>query len=64
MYKCPCFIIAEIQGAAPINWAIINERQNRYYNNAYRCGMDTGDILLKQEIDISNDITAVNFMIN
>ncbi len=52
-------LLPKYRGAAPINWAIINgETKTGITTMLTDAGMDTGDILLKQEIDISNDITA------
>jgi methionyl-tRNA formyltransferase len=52
-------LLPKYRGAAPINWAIINgETQTGITTMQTDAGMDTGDILLKSEIEISRDITA------
>lgn len=52
-------LLPKYRGAAPINWAIINgEIKTGITTMLTDAGMDTGDILLKREIDIPNDITA------
>jgi len=57
--KCSWFASSQIQGAAPINWAIINGEKVTGITTMYTdAGMDTGDMLLKAEIEISDDMTA------
>ena len=52
-------LLPKYRGAAPINWAIINgETKTGITTMLTDVGMDTGDILLKSEIYISNDITT------
>lgn len=52
-------LLPKYRGAAPINWAIINgETKTGITTMLTDAGMDTGDILLKREIDILDDITA------
>lgn len=47
------------RGAAPINWAIINgEKVSGNTTMLMDVGLDTGDMLLKDEVQISNDMTA------
>ncbi|WP_294371051.1 methionyl-tRNA formyltransferase [uncultured Clostridium sp.] len=47
------------RGAAPINWAIINgEKVSGNTTMLMDVGLDTGDMLLKDEVEISNDMTA------
>lgn len=47
------------RGAAPLNWAIIKgERKSGNTTMLMDIGLDTGDILLKDEVDISSDMTA------
>ncbi|NSW90825.1 MAG: methionyl-tRNA formyltransferase [Firmicutes bacterium] len=52
-------LLPKYRGAAPINWAIINgETKTGITTMLTDAGMDTGDILLKREIDIPEDMTA------
>lgn len=52
-------LLPKYRGAAPINWVIINgEAKTGITTMQTDVGMDTGDILLKSEINIPNDITA------
>jgi len=52
-------LLPKYRGAAPINWAIINgESKTGITTMQTDIGMDTGDILLKSEIEITDDITA------
>lgn len=52
-------ILPKYRGAAPINWAIIRgERKTGVTTMLMDAGLDTGDILLKREIDISENMTA------
>ncbi len=52
-------LLPKYRGAAPINWAIINgESKVGITTMLTDVGMDTGNILLKKEIEISEDITA------
>lgn len=47
------------RGAAPINWAIINGEKKTGITTMYMDkGLDTGDILLKEEIEIDENMTA------
>lgn len=47
------------RGAAPLNWAIIKgEEKSGNTTMLMDVGLDTGDMLLKDEIDIHNDMTA------
>lgn len=47
------------RGAAPINWAIINgEKISGNTTMLMDVGLDTGDMLLKDEVEISEDMTA------
>ena len=48
------------RGAAPINWAIINgEKMTGITTMLMDRGMDTGDMLLKNEIEIRHEDTSV-----
>lgn len=52
-------ILPRLRGAAPINWAIINgEEKTGITTMLMNEGLDTGDILLKKETEISLDETA------
>lgn len=47
------------RGAAPLNWAIINgEKVSGNTTMLMDAGIDTGDMLLKDEVDISDDMTC------
>lgn len=47
------------RGAAPLNWAIINgEKISGNTTMLMDAGIDTGDMLLKDEVDISDDMTC------
>jgi methionyl-tRNA formyltransferase len=52
-------LLPKYRGAAPINWAII-KGENRTGNTTMLMdvGLDTGDMLLKSEFNIKNDMTA------
>ena len=53
-------LLPKYRGAAPINWAIINgEKTTGITTMLMDEGMDTGDILLKKEIEIGEDDTSV-----
>jgi len=53
-------LLPNYRGAAPINWAIINgEKTSGITTMLMDEGMDTGDILLKKEIEIGEDDTSV-----
>jgi len=52
-------LLPKYRGAAPINWAIANgETQTGVTTMRIDAGMDTGHILLQQEIDIAPEETA------
>lgn len=52
-------LLPKYRGAAPINWAIINgEKKSGNTTMLMDVGLDTGDMLLKEEIEISEDMTA------
>ena len=47
------------RGAAPINWAIMNgEKVSGNTTMLMDVGLDTGDMLLKDEVEIRDDMTA------
>ncbi len=56
-------LLPKYRGAAPINWAIANG-ETRTGNTTMRidAGMDTGDMLLQQELAIGPDETAPDLM--
>ncbi|MCR6515376.1 MAG: methionyl-tRNA formyltransferase [Clostridium sp.] len=52
-------ILPMYRGAAPINWAIINgEKVSGNTTMLMDVGLDTGDMLLKDEVEITDDMTA------
>lgn len=52
-------VLPNYRGAAPINWAIINgEKMTGVSTFFLKYEIDTGDILLKKEIEISGEINA------
>lgn len=52
-------LLPAYRGAAPIQWAIINGDSKTGITTMYTdIGLDTGDMLLKEEVDISIDMTA------
>lgn len=52
-------LLPKYRGAAPINWAIINGEKKTGITTMYTdVGMDTGDILLKSELEITENMTA------
>ena len=57
-------LLPKYRGAGPINWVIINGEKKTGITTMYMdAGLDTGDILLKEEIKIGEDETAGSFMI-
>ena len=47
-------LLPQLRGAAPINWAIINGLRKTGITSFYiNEGIDTGDIILKKELEIS-----------
>lgn len=51
-------LLPKFRGAAPINWAIINgEKKSGNTTMHMDVGLDTGDMLLKQEVEIKEDMT-------
>ncbi|AKN29414.1 methionyl-tRNA formyltransferase [Clostridium carboxidivorans P7] len=52
-------LLPKYRGAAPINWAIINgEKESGNTTMFMDIGLDTGDMLLKSHVDITEDMTA------
>lgn len=52
-------ILPMYRGAAPINWAIMNgEKVSGNTTMLMDVGLDTGDMLLKDEVEITDDMTA------
>lgn len=52
-------LLPKYRGAAPINWAIINgEEKSGITTMLMDVGLDTGDILLKEEVEITDNMTA------
>ncbi|MCI0469460.1 MAG: methionyl-tRNA formyltransferase [Nitrospirae bacterium] len=49
-------LLPKYRGAAPIQWALINgEKKTGVTTMLMDSGMDTGDLLMKKELDISDD---------
>ena len=52
-------LLPEYRGAAPIQWAVINGDKITGVTTMYMdVGLDTGDIILKKEVDIGEDETT------
>jgi methionyl-tRNA formyltransferase len=52
-------LLPALRGAAPIQWAIINgERETGITTMHTDIGLDTGDMLLKETVEIPSDMTA------
>ena len=52
-------LLPKYRGAAPINWAIVNgEKTSGNTTMLMDVGLDTGDMLLKQEVEITDQMTA------
>lgn len=52
-------LLPKYRGAAPINWVIINGEQKTGVTTMYMDeGLDTGDIILTEEFDLDDSITA------
>ncbi|MGH4050497.1 MAG: methionyl-tRNA formyltransferase [Clostridium sp.] len=52
-------LLPKYRGAAPINWSIINGDSKSGNTTMFMdVGLDTGDILLSQEVELTSDITA------
>jgi methionyl-tRNA formyltransferase len=52
-------LLPSYRGAAPINWAVINGEKKTGITTMFTdVGLDTGDMLLKKELEISADMTV------
>lgn len=52
-------LLPSLRGAAPIQWAIINGERETGITTMYTdVGLDTGDMLLKEIVEIPDDMTA------
>ena len=52
-------ILPKYRGAAPIQWAVLNGDKTTGVTTMYMdAGMDTGDMILKQEVEIGEDETT------
>lgn len=52
-------LLPRYRGAAPIQWAILNGDKTTGITTMYMdIGMDTGDMILKEEVDIGEDETT------
>ena len=52
-------LLPKYRGAAPIHWAIINgEKESGNTTMFMDVGLDTGDMLLKSKVEITDDMTA------
>lgn len=52
-------LLPKYRGAAPINWCIINgEKETGNTTMFMDIGLDTGDILLSEKVEITEDMTA------
>lgn len=52
-------LLPKLRGAAPINWSIINgDEKSGVTTMLMDVGLDTGDMLLKEEVEITKDMTA------
>ena len=62
--KCGCInvhgsLLPKYRGAAPVNWAVINGEKKTGITTMYMDeGLDTGDMILKSEVEIGEDETA------
>jgi methionyl-tRNA formyltransferase len=54
-------LLPKYRGAAPINWAIMNgEKESGNTTMFMDVGLDTGDMLLKSNVEITDNMTAGN----
>ena len=52
-------LLPEYRGAAPIQWAVLNGDKKTGITTMYMdVGMDTGDMILKEEVEIGEDETT------
>jgi len=58
-YNLHASLLPKYRGAAPINWAIINnERETGVTTFKIKQAIDTGNILYREKINLNSDITA------
>ena len=58
-YNLHASLLPKYRGAAPINWAIINnEKETGVTTFKIKQAIDTGNILYREKINLSSDITA------
>ncbi len=56
-------LLPEYRGAAPVEWAIINGEKKTGITTMYTdTGLDTGDMILKEETDIGEDETGAQVL--
>ena len=52
-------LLPEYRGAAPIQWAVLNgDKKTGVTTMFMNAGMDTGDMILKEEVEIGEDETT------
>lgn len=52
-------LLPKYRGAAPINWAIVNGEKKTGITTMYMDeGLDTGDMILKEEVNLNENMTA------
>ena len=52
-------LLPKYRGAAPIQWAVLNGDKTTGITTMYMNeGMDTGDMILKEEVEIGDDETT------
>lgn len=52
-------LLPKLRGAAPLNWAIINGEKTSGVTTMFMdIGLDTGDMMLKSQIDINSDMNV------
>lgn len=57
-------LLPKYRGAAPVNWAIVNgETKTGVTTMQMDAGLDTGDILLQNEIEIGAEETSIELML-
>ncbi len=59
MHKRSWFITPKYRGAAPIQWAVLNgDKETGITTMFMNAGMDTGDMILKEKVQIGEDETT------